>query len=56
VVLNLKKHRDIFTFTLEYVIRKVQENREWLELNGTHWFLLRADDVDMLGENTNTIK
>ncbi|KAJ4434697.1 hypothetical protein ANN_23265 [Periplaneta americana] len=43
----------LFNFSLQYryVIRKVQDNREGLELNGLHQFLAYADDVNMLGKN-----
>ncbi|KAJ4434135.1 hypothetical protein ANN_16455 [Periplaneta americana] len=46
----------IYNLSGEYAIRKVQDNREGLELNGLHQLLVYADDVNMLGENPQTIR
>jgi hypothetical protein len=47
-------HRFWGNFTLEYVIRKVQENQVGLKLNGTHQLLAYADDVNLMGDNADT--
>jgi len=41
----------LLNFALQYVIRKVQGEG----LNGTHQLLVCAVNVNLLGENTNTI-
>jgi hypothetical protein len=45
-----------FNCALDYAITKVLENQVGLKLNWPHQLLVYADDVNLLGDNTDTIK
>ena len=46
----------LFNFALEYAIRRVQVNQDDMKLNGTHQLLAYADDANILGGSTHTLK
>jgi hypothetical protein len=46
----------LFNFSSEYSIRKVQENKSGVKLNGIYQLLVYADDVSLLGDIIDTIK
>jgi sorting nexin-29 len=46
----------LFNFAINYAIRRVQVNKDGLNLNGTHELLVYADDVNILGRSVHPIK
>jgi hypothetical protein len=46
----------LFSFALEYVIMRVQENQEALILNGKHQLLAYAGYVNIVGEYVGTVQ
>jgi hypothetical protein len=46
----------LFNFASEYAFRKDQDNQVALKLNGTHQLLAYGDDVNVTGDNTDTVE
>ena len=43
-------------FALEYAIRKIQETKLGLDMNGTHQVLAYVDDVNLIGDDIRAIQ
>jgi hypothetical protein len=48
--------RLLFNFALEYSVMKVRKNQVGLKLTRTRQFLAYTDDVNLLGDNIDTVK
>jgi hypothetical protein len=46
-----RNFQSCFGFSLEYAIRKVQENQVGLEMSGTHQLLIYAGNINLLGDD-----
>ena len=46
----------LFSFSLEYAIKRFQVNWGGLKLNGTHQILVYDDDVNILGGSVHATK
>jgi hypothetical protein len=46
----------LFSFALEYAIKRVQVIQDGLKLNGTHQLLVYVEDVNILGGSAHSIK
>ena len=46
----------LFTFAIEYAVRRVQVNQDGLKLNGTHQLLVYAGNVNISDRSTHTKK
>jgi hypothetical protein len=60
-IYNGLKRRDalpplLLKFTLVNAIKRIQENQVGLKSNATHQLLAYVDDVNLLGDNIDTIK
>jgi hypothetical protein len=53
---GLKQGDALLPLLLNFVIRKAQDNQVGLKLNGTHQLLVYADDINLLGDNIDSIK
>jgi len=49
-------HHRFSTFLLKYAVRRVLVNQDCLKLNGTHQFLVYADDANTLEGSEHSIK
>jgi len=45
----------LFNFAPDYAIRRIQVNKNGLELNVTHQLLVCADDVNLSAERVHTV-
>jgi len=46
----------LFSFALEYAVRRVRVSQDGFKLNGTHQLLVYADDVNILEGSVHTVK
>ena len=46
----------LFNFVLECAVRKAQETRLGVDIEGTHQILANKDDVNLIGKDIRTIE